>query len=174
MDPNLMLYAASYPDETSAQADFDSLKAAQGAGEFAIMEAVVVTRGADGKVDVKEHGATATKGGAMMGGAAGLVVGLFAPPLLLATAAGAAIGAGIGDLVKRNEEKQLGVDVQDFIPPGSSAVVVVADDMYADRIDKTFAKSTKKINKAIDSGDYDKLNKALSDAGYDMSKAVNS
>ena len=67
MDPNLMLYAASYPDEASAQADFESLKAAQGAGEFAIMQAVVITRDADGKVDVKEHGATATKGGAMMG-----------------------------------------------------------------------------------------------------------
>ena len=76
--------------------------------------------------------------------------------------------------MKRHEEKELGVDMEEYLAPGTSAVVVVADDLYADRIDKALAKSDKKINKAIDSGDYDKLNKALSDAGYDMTKAVDS
>ncbi len=41
------------------------------------------------------------KGGAKALGAAGFVVGLFAPPLLLATALGAAIGAGLGGLVHK-------------------------------------------------------------------------
>ena len=173
MDPNLILYVASYADTDSAEADLKSLKDAQDK-DFAIVGAVVMTRDADGKVEVKEHGATPVSGGVLLGGAAGIAVGLFAPPLLLATAAGAAIGAGIGELVKRHEEKELGVDMEEYLAPGTSAVVVVADDLYADRIDKALAKSDKKINKAIDSGDYDKLNKALSDAGYDMTKAVDS
>jgi hypothetical protein len=48
------------------------------------------------------------------------------------------------------------------------------DDQYADRVDAALAKSNKKINKAIDSGDVDKLSKALTDAGYDVSDAINS
>ena len=101
-------------------------------------------------------------------------MGLFAPPLLAATAIGAGIGAGIGALKKRHEEKELGVDIEEYLPPGSSAVIVVADDTYADRIDRALAKSSKKINKAVDSGDYEKLEKELEDADKRVSKAVDS
>jgi uncharacterized membrane protein len=174
MNENLMLYAASYPDEATAQQDFETLKSNQAAGDMAIVGAVVISSDASGNVNVKEHGATATAGGATIGAIGGFVIGLFAPPLLVSTAIGAAIGGGIGELVKRHEEKQLGVDLEEFMPAGSSAVVVVADDMYADRVDKALGKASKKVSKAIDSGDVEKLSKALSDAGYDVSKAVES
>ena len=172
MAQNLALYSAAYPDASMAQEDFESLKSAQSAGDFAIVGAVVVSRDSSGKIEVKEHGATPTGGGAVLGAIGGLVVGLFAPPLLLSTAMGAGIGAGIGELVKRHEQKELGVDFEEFIPAGTSAVVVVAEDMYADGIDKALGKASKKITKAIDKGDVDKLSKALSDAGYDVSKAI--
>ena len=111
-------------------------------------------------------------GDATLGAVGGLVVGLFAPPLLAATAIGAGIGAGIGALRKRHQEKELGVDIEEYLPPGSSAVIVVADDTYADRIDRALTKSSKKINKAVDSGDYEKLEKELEDAEKRVSKAV--
>jgi uncharacterized membrane protein len=113
-------------------------------------------------------------GGTVVGAGAGLVVGLFAPPLLLATAVGAGIGAGIGELKKRHEEKELGVDVEEYLPPGTSAVIVVADDTYADRIDRALEKSVKKVNKAVDKGDYEKLEKELRDADKRISDAVES
>ena len=116
--------------------------------------------------------ASPVAGDATLGAVGGLVVGLFAPPLLAATAIGAGIGAGIGALKKRHEEKQLGVDIEEYLPPGSSAVIVVADDTYADRIDRALTKSSKKINKAVDSGDYEKLEKELEDAEKRVSKAV--
>ena len=47
-------------------------------------------------------------GGAVLGGTAGLVVGLFAPPLLAATAIGAGIGAVVGKLSKKHHEKEFG------------------------------------------------------------------
>ena len=87
---------------------------------------------------------------------------------------GAGIGAGIGELKKRHEEKELGVDVEEYLPPDSSAVIVVADDIYADRIDKALTKSSKKISKAIDSGDYEKLEKELKAADKRVSDAVDS
>ena len=137
--------------------------------------AVVASRDAAGEVTVDEHGAASpVGGGAELGAAGGLAVGLFAPPLLLATAIGAGIGAGIGGLKKRHEEKELGVDIEEYLPPGSSAVIVVVDDTYLDRVDRALAKSSKKINKAVDSGDYEKLTKELDEAEKRVSGAVDS
>jgi uncharacterized membrane protein len=172
MDPNLMMYAASYDDAETAKSDLQMLRDAQPRDDFTVVGAVLAMRDANGNVELKEHGATQTTGGALIGGTAGIVVGLFAPPLLLATAVGAAIGAGIGELTKRHEEKKLGVDIEEYLPPGSSAVLVVADDQYEDAIDKALAKATKKVTKAIDADDYAKLSRALEDAGYDVPRVV--
>src|SRR6201989_2982834 len=146
---NLMLYVASYDDAAGAEADYQSLKDAESAEDFAVVGAVVVSCDEEGKVTVHERGAASPVAGAsVLGGATGLVLGLFAPPLLAATALGAGIGAGIGALMKRHDEKKMGVEIEDYLPPGSSAVIVVADDTYLDRVDNALAKSTKKINKA--------------------------
>lgn len=172
---NLILYVASYDDPAAAETDFQALKDAQRDEDFAVVGAVVASRDAAGEVTVDEHGAASPVGGsAVLGAAGGLVVGLFAPPLLLATALGAGIGAGIGGLKKRHEERELGVDIEEYLPPGTSAVIVVADDVYLDRIDHALAKSVKKVNKAVDKGDYEQLEKELEAADKRISDAVDS
>ena len=171
---NLKLVAGTYGDAGSAADDFKTLNAGQEAGEYQVVGAVIMTRDASGKVDVQEHGDGRTGGGAVIGGTAGLVVGLFAPPLLAATAIGAGIGAGIGALNKRHDEKKLGVEVEEYLPPGSSAVVAVVDDMYADKVEKALVKSEKRVNKAIDSDDYDELQKAISKSSEEVTGAVTS
>src|SRR4249919_2268369 len=105
-DKNLMLYVASYDDADAAGADFKALKDAQRDEDFLVVGAVVASRNDAGEVTVDEHGvASPVGGGTTIGAGAGLVVGLFAPPLLLATAVGAGIGAAISELKKRHEEK---------------------------------------------------------------------
>jgi len=169
---NLVLVVGSYSDAGAAADDFNTLKAGQKEGEYEVVGAVVMNRDASGKVDVKEHGDERTAGGAVLGGTAGLVVGLFAPPLLAATAVGAGIGALLGYLSKRHAEKKLGVDVEEYLPPGSSAVVAVVDDTYADKVENALVKSDKRINKAIDSGDYEQLQKAISKSSSEVSDAI--
>ena len=171
---NLMLVVGAYADAGAAADDFKALKAGQDAGEYQVVGAVVMNRDASGNVDVQEHGDGRVGGGAALGGTAGLVVGLFAPPLLAAGAIGAGIGAGIGALKKRHAEKQLGVDVEEYLPPGSSAVVAVVDDVYADKVEAALVKSDKRINKAIDSGDVDELQKAISKSSSEVSGAITS
>lgn len=171
---NMMLYVASYGDADDAQSDFELLKDAQAGDELRVIGAVIIDREDDGEVKVKEHHTGLVGGGATSGGVIGLVVGLFAPPLLLSTAVGAAIGAGVGGLLKLDEEHELGVELQDYLPPGSSAIVAVVEDSYLDRVDRALAKSSKKISKAIDSGDYDKLTKELDKAGYRIADALES
>jgi uncharacterized membrane protein len=173
-DENLALYVASYADPAAASADFKSLKDAQDADEFDIEASAVLSRDDDGKVTVKETGTGQTGTGAWIGGGAGLIVGLFAPPLLLATALGAGIGATIGHLVKKHDEKKMGVDVEQYLPPGTSAIVVVVDDQYLDNVDSALTKADKKVNKAIDKGDYEDIQKAINDASDEVDDAVDS
>jgi uncharacterized membrane protein len=171
---NLVLVVGSYADAGAAEDDFKALKSGQDAGEYQVVGAVVMSRDASGKVDVKEHGDAHVGGGAVLGGTAGLVIGLFAPPLLAATAIGAGIGAVVGALSKRHQEKELGVDVEEYLPPGSSAVVAIVDDRWADKVDDALVKSDKRIKKAIDAGDYDQLQKAIEKSSDEVSDAVNS
>ena len=172
---NLVLVVGTYSASGAAADDYDALKAGEGAGEYQVVGAVVLNRDADGKVEVAEHDSGAhVAGGAVLGGTAGLVVGLFAPPLLAATAVGAGIGAVVGKLKKKHEEKQMGVEMEEYLPPGTSAVVAIVDDVYADRVEAALVKSDKRINKAIDKGDYDELEKAIEQSSAEVSKAVDS
>ena len=170
-DKNLVLVVGAYDDESAAEADYQSLKDDQAAGQFDIVGAVVMSRDDDGKVEVKEHESGTVGKGAAWGAGAGVVVGLFAPPLLAATAVGAGIGAVIGAFRKRHEEKAIGVDVDEYLPKGSSAVIAVVDDQWADRVENALVKSEKRISKAIDSGDYDELQKAIQKSEEDLDKA---
>ena len=168
---NMSLFVASYGnDSAAAAADYEAIK---GLGDTAVIVAVVLERDAEGNVDVKEHGGGLVGGGATAGAVGGLVVGLFAPPLLLATAVGAGIGAGVGKLVKRHEEKEIGVDAEAWLPASSSAIVAVVDDLYLDRVDATVDKAIKKTNKAIDKGDYEAVVKALDEGGEKIADAIN-
>ena len=172
-DMNLMLCVASYPDATSAKEDFDALKAAQGA-DLAVVGAVVMSRSADGTVDVLEKGTGQIGAGSVIGGSVGVLVGLFAPPLLAATAIGAGIGAVVGELTKKHQEKKLGAELEEYLPPDSSAIVVVLDDLYLDRVERSLTRADKRIAKAVDSEDYDKLQKALEKSEAEVQGAVES
>ena len=174
-DRNSTLLVATYDDESAAQSDFTTIKSLD---DVSVVAAVVLTRDADGKVKVKEHGGRIIAYGTAIGAAAGLVIGLFAPPLLLTgvigLVLGGGVGAGAGALVERHEEKKIGVDVEEWLPPGSSAIVAVVDDTYLDRVEKAVEKATKHVSKAIDEGDYDAVVKAINKGDEKIVEAVNS
>ena len=155
-----LLVAAYGNDAAAAGEDFAAIKEL---GDMSVVAAVVLQRDSAGDVEVVEHGGGLVAAGTTVGAVAGFVVGLFAPPLLLATVAGAGIGAGVGAIKKRHEEKAIGVDAEQWLPVGSSAIAAVIDDLYLDRVDKAVTKATKKVTKAIDSGDYDAVVKAVNE-----------
>ena len=168
---NYALFIAAYDEESSAQADFTAIKSLE---DTAVVAAVVLSRDADGKVQVKEHGGQLVKRGTAIGAVSGLVVGLFAPPLLLSGLVGAGIGAGVGAIAKHHEEKKIGVEAEDWLPNGSSAIVAVVDDLYLDRVEAAIEKATKKISKAIDKGDYDAVVKAVNEGDEKIIEAIDS
>ena len=169
-DLNVSLLVAAYGDDASAAAeDFQAIK---GLDDIAVVAAVVLQRDSTGEVEVTEHGGGLVAAGTTVGAVGGFVVGLFAPPLLLATAVGAGIGAGVGAIKKRHQEKAIGVDAEEWLPVGSSAIVAVVDDLYLDRVDKAVGKAAKKVTKAIDKGDYDAIVKAVNEGDEKIIEAA--
>lgn len=171
-DRNYVLLVAGYGDDVSAAAD--DFKTIKDLDDTAVVAAVVLSRDSSGKVEVKEHGGGLVAGGTALGAVGGLVVGLFAPPLLLAGAVGAGIGAGVGAIAKRHEEKEIGVDAEEWLPNGSSAIVAVVDDLYLDRVEKAVDKAAKKVSKAIDEDDYDAVVKAVNEGDEKIIDAAQS
>ena len=88
---------------------------------------MLVQKDADGEVHVAETGDHLGRKGAGIGGGVGLVVGLFAPPLLAATAVGAAAGAVLGKFAKHRLESGIAEKMDTALPPGSGCVIAVYD-----------------------------------------------
>ena len=66
---------------------------------------MVVSKDLEGKLSVEQTDHMVREGAEGLG-AVGFAVGLFAPPLLAATAVGAALGAGAGKLLHHKTERE--------------------------------------------------------------------
>src|SRR6476661_8081794 len=84
---------AAYLIEDLAKRDFDAVVKLAEDNAITIEGIVLVQKDSDGEAHVTETGDHLGRKGILAGGGVGLVVGLFAPPLLAAGAVGAATGA---------------------------------------------------------------------------------
>ena len=78
----------------------------------------------EGTLSIEQRGPRGPRRAPAFGGA-GFVVGLFAPPLLAATAVGAVIGAGAGKLAHRKIESGIEEQAEETIPIGGAGLIVV-------------------------------------------------
>jgi hypothetical protein len=101
-------------------------------------------------VHVKETGDHLGRKGLGLGGGVGLVVGLFAPPLLAATAVGAAAGGVVSKFAKHRLEGGIAEKMDGALPPASGGVIAVYDSDGADAVDKALANAVKKSVAQID------------------------
>ncbi len=117
----------------------------------------------EGKVRVDEADHAVRKGAVALGGA-GFVVGLFAPPLLAATAIGAALGAGVGKAVQRKVTAGIEEQARDSIPIGGAGLMVAYPPSSAPIVE---AAVTRAISRVVGEGPGDAcegLKAALADA----------
>jgi len=160
-DVPLDLYIAGYSDPTAAKIDYDALKKAQREGIIMIDGAILVARDADGTMHVKDTGDHEVFKGATVGVTGGLVLGLFAPPLLGAMVVGGLIGGVVGKLRDHHQEKGLAKDLEDVIPPGTSGVVAVFEEIWVAAVEKELAKAERKAVKEADKQTAKELKAAL-------------
>jgi uncharacterized membrane protein len=129
---------------------------------------VLVQKDADGQVHVAETGDHLGRKGAEVGGGVGLVVGLFAPPLLAATAVGAAAGAVLGKFAKHRLQSGIAEKMDTALPSGSGGVIAVYDTEGAGAVDKALANAVKKSVAHIDGASAKELKAGLAEAQAGM------
>jgi uncharacterized membrane protein len=151
-----------------AQDEFDGLVKLVEDGTLEVEGVVLVTVDADGTVAVKETGDHVGRKGLEIGGGVGLVVGLFAPPLLAATVVGGAVGGVIGKFAKHRVESGLEEKMGAALPPGSAGIVAIYDRAKTDAVNVTLANAVRKSVAQVDGGGAKQLKAALAEAQAGM------
>jgi len=129
--------------------------------------AVCISRDLEGNTTVEQTDHMA-KGGAKVLGGAGFVLGLAAPPLLAATAIGAAVGAGVGKAASSKVKSQIEQQAADTIPWGGAGVIIAYPRSSADEVDKAVSHALKKVVGQAEGKKVKALKAALADAQEQM------
>jgi uncharacterized membrane protein len=147
-----------------AQQDFDAYTKLAGDGKIVTDGVAVVIKDADGQVHVQETGDHLGRRGAEAGGGAGLVIGLFAPPLLAATAVGAAAGALAGKFARHRVQAGIGDKLDDALPPGTAGIIAIYEHSGADVVASTLANAIRTSVAQIDKASAKELQAGLKEA----------
>ena len=154
---------AGYLSKEPALADYDAV-----VGSGAKIDGVVcVTRDLEGNTSVEQTDHM-TKGGAKVLGGAGLVVGLFAPPLLASAAIGAAVGGALGKVASSRVKSKIEEDAGETIPWGGAGVIVAYPRESADAIEQAVSRAVKKAVGEAEGKKVQALKAALADAQEKM------
>jgi uncharacterized membrane protein len=162
----VFIYIGTYPDESSARADYEIVKDLHAVGAVGTYDASVVTKDNDGKVHVNKD-ETSTRHGAWGGAAAGALVGILFPPSILGTAIVGAAAGGLGGHLWKGMSRS---DVKDFgelIDEGEAALVVVGETTLEAALEKAGLKAEKHVAKELDVSTKD-LDKAVQEAAKDV------
>jgi uncharacterized membrane protein len=159
---------AAYLFEDLARRDFDAVVGLAAAKTITLEGVVLVQKDADGEVTVTETGDHLGRKGLKMGGGVGLAVGLLAPPLLAATAVGAAAGAVMGKFAKHRLESGIGEKMDAALPAGSGGVIAVYDSSGAEAMDGALTNAVKKSVAQIDHLSAKELKAGLAEAQAGM------
>jgi uncharacterized membrane protein len=167
-DTEFDVVIAAYLIPDLAEKEFDALVKLVEGGQLEVEGVVLVTVDADGTVAVKETGDHLGRKGLEIGGGVGLVVGLFAPPLLAATVVGGAVGGVIGKFAKHRVESGLEEKMGAALPPGSAGIVAIYDRAKTDAVNATLANAVRKSVAQVDRGGAKELKSALAEAQAGM------
>jgi uncharacterized membrane protein len=159
---------AAYLFEDLAERDFDAVLKLAEDKTITVEGVVLVQKDVDGEVHVKETGDHLGRKGLKIGGGAGLVVGLFAPPLLAATAVGAAAGGVMAKFAKHRVESGIAEKMDDALPPGSGGVIAIYDSDGADAVEQALPNAIKKSVAQIDGMSANELKAGLAEAQAGM------
>ena len=125
---------------------------------------VLVTKNASGEVDVLETGDHLGRKGLELGAGVGLVIGLFSPPLLAATAAGGALGELAGTFARKRVLAGIEKKMDDALPAGSAAVIAIYDQSDAGFVAKALSNAIRTSTAQIDKASAKELKAGLEKA----------
>jgi len=129
------MFLANYTGQNDADEAFENLKVAKDYGQFYYDDAAVVSRDADGKVSIQEHGDMSTGKGAGIGALVGGVIGILGGPAGVAIGAGA--GAAIGGIAAHSDAGFNNVTLEKIggaLPNSTSALAVTTSKDFIESV----------------------------------------
>ena len=123
------VFVAAFGTENGASDALKDFRSAERAGAINLIDGAVIVHKAGGKVEYQETADPSGKTWAKRGAIAGGVIGLIFPPSIIGTAIVGAAGGGVWGKVRDKGFKDEDLrSIGDSIPPGSSAIIAVAED----------------------------------------------
>ena len=165
MSESPSLFVATYEDASTALSDYQRLENAERLGQLSLEGIVVLSRTEKGTVIATTTGNGLLCSGPLLHRDTALVVGLFAPSLLLATAVGAGIGSEMAELVKKHDEGKIGVSVDTYLAQGSSTILVLLDFAYLAGTEMALSHCARSIATAVDWDDFHAIERVVATAG---------
>ncbi len=161
-DKTMFLYVAAYASEADAKADYDAFLQLHDEGWVGSYDVGIVTKDADGKLDIKRH-TDSTGKGTRRGLAVGVLLGIVFPPSILASGA---VGAGAGALlghhfndVSKDDLKAIG----EFLENNEAALVIIGESQVEEMVRKAVKSAIKDYKKEFNA-DAKEFNKQLDEA----------
>jgi arylsulfatase A-like enzyme/uncharacterized membrane protein len=118
---------AAYQDAGTAERDFDALVGLVKDKTVTSEGLILVEHDLDGKVRVTQTGDHLGRKGLGWGGGVGLVVGLFAPPMLASIAVGAAAGTLVARFARHRVASGIEQGLGDKLRPGTAVIIAVVE-----------------------------------------------
>jgi arylsulfatase len=167
-DTEFDVVIAAYLIPDLAQQVFDALVALVADKQLEVEGVALVSVDSEGTATVQEAGDHLGRKGVKLGAGVGLVLGLFAPPLLATTVIGGAVGALVGKFTRHRVESGLGDKLGAALPPGSAGIVAIYDRTETDLVKGTMVSAVRSSVAQIDSGGLKELKAALAEAQAGM------
>ena len=152
-----------YLSTDAAEEDYNAVRDCGGH----LQGAVVFSKDLEGNLSVHETDHMVREGAEGVG-AAGFALGLFAPPLLAATAVGAALGAGAGALLHHKTVDKLGEQAGETIPLGGAGLIVAYSHSEAAKVEPAVTRAVQKVIGEAEGNHVAALKGALADAQHKM------
>ena len=150
-DGGTTLFVADFADTNTAWAAYEALKSIEDGRHVAIDGVIVVTRDADGELEVQKATDHSTKRGMTWGLVGGATLGLIFPPSLLGSAAAfGAAGAALGKARQLHHTIELTHQLERAIQPGHSGIVAIVSDPAVLEIRAALATADAIVESALD------------------------
>jgi len=143
------LCVGTYGRLETAEADYDDLKTLHGEGLVGAYDAAVVARDAAGAVAVKDRKKSTAHGG-WTGLGVGALAGLLFPPSIVG---GALVGGAAGGLIGKARESLSNADLAELgaaLMEDEVALVIVGDAALFERIEQVLPRASRRIARELD------------------------
>jgi arylsulfatase len=158
-DETIDVLIGGYMSKDAAEDDYEAVLASGGY----VHGAVVVSKDLEGNLAVEESDHMVREGAAGLG-AVGFVVGLFAPPLLAATAVGALVGAATGKALHHRTEGKLEQQAGATIPLGGAGLIVAYPRSAAGTVEPSVTRALQRAVGEAEGHHVQALKAAIADA----------